>query len=145
VTTRSIGVLLRFAGAFLLLTGVAKLHLVIAKSAAFRHLEDPITGLNVRTLLIALVFFEIGLGLWLSFAKWIDLSCVLLSAFSEMLLAYRMIAYLFDESIPCPCLGFLGNLLPRGVSLIVPLLAALVMTVFPLLYLRSSFPRSNPG
>ncbi len=134
-----IQVFLKCTGALLLLTGVAKLHLVIVKFSLLRVTVDSISGLPLHVLLTGLGVFEAILGVWLSFTsgKRAYLQCVVLASFCATLLDYRVVGFLFDVATPCPCLGFLGNILPHGLDRVLPPVAALIMMLGALWYIRS--------
>jgi len=128
-----IAVFLRGAGAFLLFVGVSKIVLVTTHPSQYSS-GDPITGLSLRSLLYLIGTSELVLGAWLCFTRQWYNGCALLTIFCGALLCYRFIGYIGNVTAPCPCLGFVGHLLPKSLANTLPPILALVMFLIAISY-----------
>lgn len=98
------------AGALLMTTGCAKLWTGL-DTIQLLALADPIIGIRIKHLMLAVGVAEIAIALFCFFGKRQTLALGLVAWMSTTFLVYRLGLYSMDWHRPCSCLGNLTDAL----------------------------------
>lgn len=99
------------AAAILLLAGLAKVLSALGSSRAF-DMVDPVLGLKLRRLFVAVGLLELGTALLvLTTGAHLPTKLLLVAWLSSSFLIYRSGPWLIDWHRPCSCLGTLTDFL----------------------------------
>jgi hypothetical protein len=144
---RASSIVLLSTAYILLVAGMAKL-LAFRSPAHFLETSDPVLGVKVRTLLLALAICELSLAAFLILSKQTSLKLLLTAYCGANFLAYHGALIWMKAPQPCSCLGNFTEwvpLSPRTMSLVLLGCCLFMFTGATLLLILRRIATSSTG